>query len=53
MDISNKNIIDTVVHIYFRDNCSVDEAFDKAHRELGVKQIELVHILQKQMGSKT
>jgi hypothetical protein len=36
--MDNKEIINKVVEIYFRDSCSVDEAFKKARIELGLNE---------------
>lgn len=47
--MDNKYIINKLIQIYFRDNCSVKEALSKADEELGLKHGETVSLIKNRM----
>lgn len=45
LNITKKDILDAAVSIYFRDNCTMEEAGEKATMELDVSSGKLSEIM--------
>jgi hypothetical protein len=43
--ITSKDILDTVVHIYFEKNCTTKEAIDEARKRLNISDEDLRKVL--------
>ena len=47
--MNNTDIVNKVVEIYFRDGCSVETAFKRAYKELGIKGERAITLLKAKM----